>query len=578
MTEQRKGFAVEALWVFACVALSSAWCLTAATRLSATFDEPFYVANGLKCWRTGSFKWLVDSGVMPLPAWVETAPLYAWERWRGQEFDPQADLETLLPVARATALVFWWLLLGYGWFVGRQLGGVWGGRLAIAFLAFEPTLLSNAALATTDIASAACLLAFFVHYRMGRTGGWWLRVGIPMLWFILAVLAKTSGLVFGAMGMVFFEIEQRLSERGDLLGWRARAGAILAAAFDSVTRRNVLQVFGLGLVGVFVFCGSQFLPSPSFVKWAQQQPEGLQRDLWTWTAEHLCIFSNAGNGLAYQLRRNFMKQQSFLLGESYNHSLWYFFPVSLSMKLPIALLVLPLGLAALAPRSLRNWCCIFAGMLLVFSLNCRVQLSVRYMSPLISLGCIGLAAALARAMAEAPAGWRRTVLNLSAAAAPLSMIWIVGSVWPNGLCYVNELWGGPERGYVLTCDYDWGQGLKELRAWQERSDAASLDLLYFGMDPLAQKAPFHPTSLSHGPHKIYEGLRSPYLAVATSAIYHTFDRYPANRDAIIWLRGLTPRARTSTFLIFDRRELARGLGIDVDSPRATPFVPVSATK
>src|SRR4051812_40102453 len=153
MSEPRKGLVIDTVTVLVCVVLSSAWCVTAADRLGATYDEPFYVASGLESWRTGSFKRMLDTGVMPLPAWVETAPLYAWERWRGQPFDPQADLETLLPVARAGALVFWWLLLGYGWYAGRQLAGPWGGRLAVLFLALEPTLLAHAALATTDVAA-----------------------------------------------------------------------------------------------------------------------------------------------------------------------------------------------------------------------------------------------------------------------------------------------------------------------------------------------------------------------------------------------------------------------------------------
>src|SRR5262249_32455049 len=154
-------------------------------------------------------------GTMPLPLWVNTAPLYLLERWQGHPFDVQSELDTLLSAARATALVFWWLLLGYGWAAGRQVAGRWGGRLAVVLLACEPTLLAHASLATADVALAACLLAFWVHYRSGLSRGWWGRVGIPTVWFAAAVLTKASALVFGVLGMALLEIECLLRDRLD---------------------------------------------------------------------------------------------------------------------------------------------------------------------------------------------------------------------------------------------------------------------------------------------------------------------------------------------------------------------------
>src|SRR4051812_48283106 len=162
------GWTCDWLWFLAWAVASSAWCVTAARELGATFDEPVYVAKGLERWRTGSHYGLMKLGTMPLPVDADTLPLYLWERWRGAAFDPAADLDTLLPVARAGTLIFWWLLLFYGWQVGRQLGGPWGGRLAVAFLACEPSLLAHASLATTDIAVSASLLALAYHFRRGR--------------------------------------------------------------------------------------------------------------------------------------------------------------------------------------------------------------------------------------------------------------------------------------------------------------------------------------------------------------------------------------------------------------------------
>ena len=59
------------------------------------------------------------------------------------------------------------------------------------------------------------------------------------------------------------------------------------------------------------------------------------------------------------------------------------------------------------------------------------------------------------------------------------------AVWPHGLCYANELWGGSRNSYRLVSDsnYDWGQGLPELAQWGRQHHVAALDVWYFGSDP-----------------------------------------------------------------------------------------------
>ena len=167
----RRTWLWDALWLVVWGVASSAWCLSAAGQLSATFDEPVYLSLGLQRWRSGSTAGLMKLGTMPLPVDVQTLPLYLWERWHGTPIDLVADFHKVLPWARAATLLFWWLLLVHAWLAGRWLGGPWAGALAVAFLACEPCLAAHAALATTDIAVAACLLALAYHFRVHREGG-----------------------------------------------------------------------------------------------------------------------------------------------------------------------------------------------------------------------------------------------------------------------------------------------------------------------------------------------------------------------------------------------------------------------
>lgn len=546
---------INALWVVALGVASSVWCLTAAGRLGATFDEPTYVERGLDRWHTGSHAGLLKLGTMPLPVDTTTLPLFVWEQVRGKPFDPVADLDRLLPVARATTLVFWWLLLLYGWKIGRALAGDWGGRLAVLVLACEPNLLAHASLATTDVAVTAFLLGLCYHFRNGRTGPWRWRVLVPAIFYGFAVLAKASGMVFGALCLAAIECERFARAADGSLVTRLRSG------FTGVlSRGNVRDAVQIGLIGmavVFLYCGSDWEPEPSLVSWAHKLPDGTFATTMVWIADHLRVFSNAGVGLARQVKHNVQGHGVYLLGDVEKRAIWYFFPLALSIKLTVPFLASPLVAGSARRRALANWACAAAVALLGFTLVCRVQIGIRLVLPLIALAAVGLSAALVNAWNEmAPGIGRRAFAGLVAAGA-VWMAWVPVSVWPNGICHTNELWGGTSTGYTLLSDsnYDWGQGLPELAEWERRHDVDRVDLWYFGADPAAKSARFHLVPLHDlpvdravaiGPHA-----RSRYLAVGTTLLYGSYTPQPETQRLLQELRAKQPVGRTATFVIYE---------------------------
>ncbi len=546
----------DAVWFLVWAGVSSAWCLTAASQLSATFDEPTYVQCGLERWRSGSTAGLMHLGTMPLPVDVETLPLYLWERCHGVPLDAAGRLDQLLPWARAFALVFWLLLLFYTRRAARSLGGPWAGRLAVAVLACEPTFLANAALSTTDIAVTACLLALAHHFRAGRDGPWLRRVGWPCLWFAAAVLAKASGLVFGGLCMVVIEAERRLAgEPGASApgGWKAWWAALWRPAERGTFRGDVTQIVLIGMALVFVYCGSDWRPQASSLVWAQQLPDGPFRTVMLGVIETVRIFPNAGDGIARQVMHNFHGAGVYILGNTNPRYIWYYFPAALSIKMSEPLLLAPLLLLVWRPRSLRNWAALCALALLLFSLNAHVQLGVRFMLPLAALAVVGMSAAAVRA------GRPRTVAAVCVAA----VLWSGASAcaaWPNGLCYVNHFWGDPADGDRLVSDanWDWGQGLKELARWQRRQ-GGELDVWYFGLDPTLKRLPLRPLPLGAldlaSRADVERCVRGRRLAVSTTLVHGCLtDAPPAARCAQQFLLTQRPAARTSTFLIYDFRD------------------------
>lgn len=553
MTRPHAGRLADTFWFLALAVASSAWCLGAARQLGATFDEPFYLTSGLEHWRTGTCRPLMKAGTMPLPVDVETLPVYVWERWRGEPFDPARDCERILPFARAGTLAFWWLLLFYGWRTGRAIAGPWGGRLAMALLACEPSLLAHAGLATTDIAVSACLLAFAFHFRAGREAGWMRRVGLPAFWLGATVLAKASGLVFAPLVMVTLELERVLREPG--AGAESIAGRALRAIRDA--RMDFAQIAAAGVLLTFLYVGSDWQTERTFVEWAHRLSSGTSRDVMVWLSEHLRIFSNAGEGLVQQVKHNVRGHSAYLFGRVADRAIWYYFPALLTIKLSVPVLVAVAYLLIARPRALANWACVAAAVLVAFSLTYRVQIGVRLVLPVVALGLAGLGAALAVAAREAEPGWRRRLFAGGALAGILWTATAAWAVWPNGLSYVNELWGGTRRGYrvVSESNYDWGQGLPDLARWQRRNGVAELDLWYFGTDPAVDRLgvrvlPLHSLPAATAADVTGE-LRGRHLAVSSTLLYGSYVTSGPGRVAAEFLRTQHPAGRTTTFFIYD---------------------------
>jgi hypothetical protein len=552
----------DGMWLAGWVAASSLWCVTASQRLGATFDEPFYVHAGLEAWRTGSHRALLKKGTMPLPADVQTLPLYVRERWHGERFDTPTRFAESLAWARAMTLPFWWLLLWYGMRAGRDIAGAWGGRLVVALLACEPSLLAHASLATADVAVATGVLMLAYHFRVGRSATWPRRVGIPVLCYAAALLAKASALLIGPLCLLVIELERVWRQP-----LRAGAGAsdpraclrAVAAALKPFWSDCVWIVAG-GLALAFVFCGSDWAVEPSFVAWAGGLSSTGFGHLMIWLADHLRIFSNAGEALVKQVRHNVRGHGAYLLGRSAPRAFWYYFPVALSIKLSEPVLVGPLLLAAVRPRALANWASLTAAVLIVFSLGFRVQLGVRMVLPAVVLLIIGLAAAAVQAAQSCTRPWR----NVMSAAAAAAVVWnasMAARLWPHGLSYINYFWDRRADGYVLVSDsnYDWGQGLQELRRWAVAHQVAVLPVWYFGTDPAIHQLPLRELPLHvlpiTAPADVVPLARGRLVAVSTTNLYGAANiDVQAHQHAAAFFRAHHPVARTTTFLIYDFRD------------------------
>ena len=182
-----------------------------------------------------------------------------------------------------------------------------------------------------------------------------------------------------------------------------------------------------------------------------------------------------------------------------------------------------------------------------------MQIGIRLVLPLVVLGIVGLAAAAVQTLREGSPGWQRRLAGGTVLAGVVWTALAAALVWPHGLCYTNELWGGTARGYRCLSDsnYDWGQGLRELARWQQQRGLPALDVWYFGTDPLLQTLPMRLLYAQDGAAgNLLDTVRGHYLAVSTTFLYGAYENASAQTLAAC-LRRLPPVDRTQTFLIYD---------------------------
>lgn len=539
----------DVLWLLLVGGLSAAWCVTAAAHLGATFDEPTHLLAGVESWRSGSNKRLMTWGAMPLPIDAQTLPIYLWERVRGEPVNVLGEMDAVLPAARAVTLGWWWLLLLYVLRWGRLVGGAWAGRLAVALVATDPNLLGHASLATTDICLTSLVLVAAYHWFVARDLPWKRRVLVPGLLYGVALLAKASALPYVPLLYLVFGLHH-LATAGRLTA--ATVGPVLGRleylwSATADLRRDLTQIIPIGLAVAFVYCGCDWVAEPTFVAWASGLPAGPLRGVLLPLAENLAIFPNAGEGLVQQIKHNVRGHDgAFILGEYHPRAVWWYFPALLSVKLADPTLALLAAVLVLRPRTLLSPAGWAAAVLLLFSLNTRVQIGVRLVFPLVVFLLVALAAAsqkgwLTRVLAWAAVGWTA---------------WVSAGVWPDGVRHVNRLRGDPADGWQFVSDsnFDWGQGLPELRDWWAANGQPDLHVWYYGIDPSILKPPFRILLVNQQPNPSVDGVRAVigdgYFAVSVSVLAACPDRRPETLAVVEWLKRLEPVGRTGTFVIY----------------------------
>jgi hypothetical protein len=462
----------------------AAQTLLASPQKSASFDEQYHVTAGYAYLRTGDFR--LAKTHPPLGGMVAGLPLLLhddinlplehplWEQGNRYDFsdvflwEANADPQGILVAARKGIVALGIVLLLALFFWGRRLLGAAGGFLVLALAAFDPNVIANSRIISTDLP----LTVFFVlaAWRL-----WcWLEAG---RWYDLLLAGLFGGLVMAAKynGLLFWPV--------------AAAGALLYApgisGFRIAKRRwwvRLLGVLGAGLLGLGVLWGVYRFT------WGVPQRFPLPVPLpapFYWDNLWVTVGGLVGETVV---------KPDFLLGEVSTGGWWYYFPVAIAVKTPLPLLILlAAGILALArKREVRRqglvWLPIVAFLLMGFT--GVLTIGYRHMLP---------AVAFAILLAGNAADWRATgsllkwptwapgwlPARLGALPGVLLVGWLIVStlrIFPHQEAYFNALGGQwPNWSNILVdSNLDWGQDLPALAAVMDARGIDSVNLAYFG--------------------------------------------------------------------------------------------------
>jgi hypothetical protein len=168
------------------------------------------------------------------------------------------------------------------------------------------------------------------------------------------------------------------------------------------------------------------------------------------------------NGIAMVLDKTSKGHPSYLLGTISQTGFWYYYPVALAVKLPLAFIVLTgYGLSLCWKKAdARQWLPVsFTIGLLGFELWSTINIGIRHVMPVMMFWSVAAAAGML-ALWGREGQWRRRL-------GMVLLAWLILSpalAHPDYLPYFNALAGEEPEKILDDSDLDWGQDMKRLAA------------------------------------------------------------------------------------------------------------------
>ncbi len=475
----------RSLLVTALLAIFAAQLIHVARSYSMSWDEGHHLYDGYTIWKQGDYR--LNAEVPPLVKLTAALPLLGMHlyvparqgRSQGEEaflggraFVFQNGADRVLFPARMACMGFTLVLALLLYFTTREMFGAAAALVALALFVFDPNFLAHGTLVTTDAGSALFFLAaVFAFYRYCKSPTW-LRLFLVGLATGLAFVAKFSG-VFLVLILLLLAASEALLGRSLQLLWKRLAACA--------------AVFFFGWFLVWSFYGFRYAAAPAgrqldppLGKYLQTMPNGENGRELELVARYKLLPEGYIWGLA-NTKKTEWEDPSYFLGRIYRHGSWRYFPYALLIKstLPLLFLLCLLPVACRWSPSFRRreafFCFIPVVVYFAIVMHYSMDIGLRHLLPVYPFLYV-LAAGGAAAALQRNAYWKTLI--------SLLLVWqAVTSLRssPGYMAYGNEAWGGPSQvhRYLSDANVDWGQQLKDVRAYLDQRHITHCWFAYF---------------------------------------------------------------------------------------------------
>jgi 4-amino-4-deoxy-L-arabinose transferase-like glycosyltransferase len=463
--------------VFVLLVVQAAQVAFVVHRESLTFDEDNHIFAGYMMHKTGDYG--LNPEHPPLVKLLATLPLLGRDLWvpplQGRDFKTESYLDGRDFLARndgpAQHLVFRMRLCAgllalalslVVFLAAQEWFGTAAGLIAMLLVVFDPNLIANSALVTTDVGvSLFFLLSIYAFYLYVKDPSV-IRLLLAGIAAGLLLATKHSGILLAPMLLLLIVWEILCAPKDT----RAKLALRLTGAFVAI-----------GVIAVLVlwsFYGFRYAARPDHLR--------LSTSLYDYAAP-LSHFSRSAvltiarfhllpesylMGLV-DVKRMAEFYPTFILGKIYPHGQWWYFPFVILVKTTLGMLAL-VTLAFFAIiigllRKRRELAFVLIPWLvyLAVAILAGMNIGSRHILPLYALAAILAGAGLVALSSQNPRwAWVGAALIFAHIASSIA-------AFPNFIPYANEAWGGQRnvRNLLSDANVDWGQQLLQVKHWQD---------------------------------------------------------------------------------------------------------------
>ncbi|MCA9898813.1 MAG: glycosyltransferase family 39 protein [Anaerolineales bacterium] len=546
---------VLAVWLFFFLALDSL------VHDSPTMDEQNHLARGAAFVKTADPRLSLEhpplinslSGLPMLllpdlvypfddPSWTEMQPpdiywynfadLFVWRM--------NHDVTRMIFLGRLPMVFLTLGLALVGFYFARLFWGRPSAYLAFVMLLFEPNVLGNGRLITTDLGGTLFMtLALLLVWRMWSAPGWnwrhWLVAGVGLgLAFgsKLSMLAFVPILILMSFLPIYKSGTQSFTEE-------ARRGTEVGRRALQLVSAGVFSVFVVWVIFGFEWGAFRF-PSAALAR--LNQFSGPMPTFWA-GLDQIVNVSRGGRA-------------AFLLGETSLEGFWLFFPVAFLVKTPLVLLVGLLGVCWWGwkrPSARPKLLFLLTPTILYFgvSIISDINIGYRHLLPIVPLIIV--------AVSGLPLAFGGNGRLASTLVLVGGILLPTLAIHPHYLNYFNLAVGGSANGASLLADSsnDWGQDLLRLQDWMRENDIDSVKLGWFGIaDPAYYGMVYEPLpgfpraeflSLWDNPPFDPQAPEPGLYAISASSLWES---HRTEKTVYVWFRQHQPDVRLGSIYVF----------------------------